>query len=80
MKGFIEVKKIFADTKKKEKVLVNINAIVSIGSYEEFMSIEFQNDVYMFVAETYEEIKQKIKQATEPRLMIDEKGNLKELK
>ena len=80
MKGFIEVKKIFADTKKKENVLVNINAIVSVGSYGEFMSIGFQNDVYMFVEDSYLDLKTKIKQATEPRLMIDEKGNLKEMK
>ena len=63
MKGFIEVKKIFADTKKKENVLVNINAIVIVGSYGEFMSIEFQNDVYMLVEDSYLDLKTKIKEA-----------------
>ena len=67
MKGFIEVKKIFADTKKKENVLVNIDAIVSVGSYEKFMSIEFQNDVYMFVEDSYLDLKTKIKEAQEQK-------------
>ena len=63
MKGFIEVKKIFADTKKKEKVLVNINAIVSVGSCEGFMSIELQNNMYMFVEDSYLDLKTKIADA-----------------
>ena len=36
-------------------------------------------NVVITIKDTYEEIKQKIKEATEPRLMIDEKGNLKEI-
>ena len=79
MKGFVEVTKVWADTKEKAKVLVSINAIYSVGKVNNYIGIEFSNS-YMYVQETYEEIKQKIKQATEPRLMIDEKGNLKEMK
>lgn len=37
------------------------------------------NKKHIDVYETYEEIKQKIKEATEPKLMIDEKGNFKEV-
>ena len=62
MKGFIEVTKVWADTKEKAKVLVNINAIYSVGKFDNYMGIEFSNS-YMYVKETYEEIKQKIKEA-----------------
>ena len=62
MKGFIEVTKIWAETKQKAKQLVNVNSIVGVGLYEGKNAIEFQNG-YMLVKETYEEIKQKIKES-----------------
>lgn len=34
---------------------------------------------YFETVETYEEIKQKIKEATEPTLMVDKDGNLREI-
>lgn len=82
MKGFIEVTRIYTDIKDKEKVLINVNTIANISFYKKAnaIEIEFQSNGFMLIAETYEEIKQKIKQATEPKLMIDEKGNLKEQK
>ena len=66
MKGFIEVTKVWADTKERAKVLVNINAIYSVGKVDNYMGIEFSNS-YMYVKETYEEIKQKIKEAQEQK-------------
>lgn len=63
MKGFIEVTKIYADTKQKEKILVNLNTIFSVGRYDGNMAIETLNDCYILIKETYEEIKQKIKEA-----------------
>ena len=83
MKGFIEVNIIYRES--RDKMLVNIKEIVTV---KESQSVYRQDDTSYIVLKdnrkfdletTYEEIKQKIKEATEPKLMIDENGNLKEI-
>ncbi len=62
MKGFIEVNAIRIDN-KEIKEFVNINKIVSIGLEKSGKTIiNFENS-FMRVSESYEEIKQKIKEA-----------------
>lgn len=64
MKGFIEVNAIRIDN-KEIKEFVNINKIVSISLEKSGRTIiNFENS-FMRVSETYEEIKQKIKEAQE---------------
>ena len=64
MKGFIEVNAIRIDN-KEIKEFVNINKIVSVGLEKSGRTlINFENS-FMRVSETYEEIKQKIKEAQE---------------
>ncbi len=67
MKGFIEVTRIYTDIKDKEKVLINVNTIANISFYKKAnaIEIEFQSNGFMLIAETYEEIKQKIKESQE---------------
>lgn len=74
MKGFIEVNIIDEDTKEETSISINVTKI----NYFKNREIRI-DEVRCFCKETYEEIKQKIKEATEPRLMIDEKGNFKEV-
>ena len=62
MKGFIEVNAIRIDN-KEIKEFVNINKIVSISLEKSGRTIiNFENS-FMRISETYEEIKQKIKEA-----------------
>ena len=62
MKGFIEVNAIRIDN-KEIKEFVNINKIVSISLEKSGKTIiNFENS-FMRVSESYEEIKQKIKEA-----------------
>ena len=64
MKGFIEVNAIRIDN-KEIKEFVNINKIVSISLEKSGRTIiNFENS-FMRISETYEEIKQKIKEAQE---------------
>ena len=65
MKGFIEVTKVWEGEYKESKQLVNLNAISGVGLFENKMSIELHNGYYMFIKETYEEIKKKIEEAQE---------------
>lgn len=84
MKGFIEVNIIYRES--TDKMLVNIKEIVSVK--ESFSIYRESETSYMVLKdnrkfdleESYEEIKQKIKEATEPKLMIDKDGNFKEIK
>lgn len=62
MKGFIEVNAIRIDN-KEIKEFVNVNKIISISLEKSGRTIiNFENS-FMRVSETYEEIKQKIKDA-----------------
>ena len=62
MKGFIEVNAIRIDN-KEIKEFVNVNKIVSISLEKSGRTIiNFENS-FMRVSESYEEIKQKIKEA-----------------
>ena len=82
MKGFIEITYIDDVNKKSLKMLINIRNImrISVANSTYYKTeIELTSDKGYLAVETYEEIKQKIKEATEPRLMIDEKGNFKEM-
>lgn len=64
MKGFIEVNAIRIDN-KEIKEFVNINKIVSVGLEKSGRTIiNFENS-FMRISESYEEIKQKIKEAQE---------------
>lgn len=66
MKGFIEVNAIRIDN-KEIKEFVNINKIVSISLEKSGRTIiNFENS-FMRISETYEEIKQKIKEAQEQK-------------
>lgn len=58
MEGFIEVEIIDDETRKKTKINININKIVYFKDRE----IGIAN-IRCFCKETYEEIKQKIKEA-----------------
>lgn len=62
MKGFIEVNAIRIDN-KEIKEFVNVSKIVSISLEKSGRTIiNFENS-FMRISETYEEIKQKIKEA-----------------
>ena len=66
MKGFIEVNAIRIDN-KEIKEFVNVNKIVSISLEKSGRTIiNFENS-FMRVSESYEEIKQKIKEAQEQK-------------
>ena len=85
MKGFIEVTGYYG-----ERYIISVSDIMIIKEEREerensvdkyFTTLTFKRNTNLLRLESsYEEIKQKIKQATEPKLMIDEKGNLKEQK
>ena len=68
MKGFIEVTQIDDVNKKSDKILININNIVRVNSVNETYyksGIVMVTNMGYLVVETYEEIKQKIKEAQE---------------
>ena len=62
MKGFIEVNAIRIDN-KEIKEFVNVNKIVSISIEKSGRTIVNFENSFMRVSESYEEIKQKIKEA-----------------
>lgn len=66
MKGFIEVTVIDDVNKKSQKILINVSNITRVSSTENtyYKSIIDGVDSFGYsVVETYEEIKQKIKEA-----------------
>ena len=70
MKGFIEITIIDDVNKKSQKILINVNNIVRVYSAENtyYKSlIDVVTNMGYFAVETYEEIKQKIKEAQEQK-------------
>ena len=70
MKGFIEITIIDDVNKKSQKILINVNSIVRVYSAENtyYKSlIDVVTNMGYFAVETYEEIKQKIKEAQEQK-------------
>ena len=64
MKGFIEVTVIDNVNKKSQKTLINVNNIVRVHSES---LIDVVTNMGYYAVETYEEIKQKIKEAQEQK-------------
>lgn len=66
MKGFIEVTIIDDENKKSQKILINVGNIVRVSSAENtyYKSlIDMVTNMGYYAVETYEEIKEKIKEA-----------------
>lgn len=89
MKKFIEVESVVYNTKWEDcgfiSVLINVADISTVEERhyildeEDGVAITMKNNREFCVLETIKEIEKKIYKATEPTLMFDKDGNLKEI-